>query len=135
LTEYYQKPLAELEMGIFLQNLQQAWKTHGWGLLTMDWTHQEQGILIIKIVNSPFAAMIPVTISRPSGHLEAGLLATWFSLLTGRDLNCIQTTSEALGADSNLFVITTTERLKEGEAWIDAGLSHDQILENLKTQL
>jgi len=36
-----------------------------------------------------------------------------------------------LGAESNLFVVTTAARLKEGEAWVDSGLSHEQILEKL----
>jgi hypothetical protein len=65
------------------------------------------------------------------GFLEAGLLATWFSQLTGQDLACVQTTSEALGAKSNLFILTAANRLKEAETWVDAGLSHEQILEKV----
>ncbi len=131
LSDYYQKPLAELEMGIFLQNLGQAWKTHGWGLIEVDWTYKDQGVLVVSIRNSPFAALTPAHFTRPMGFLEAGLLGTWFSQLTGQDLACVQTTSEALGAKSNLFVLTTATRLKEGEAWVDSGLSHDQVLEKL----
>lgn len=131
LSDYYQKPLAELEMGLFLQNLRQAWKTHGWGLIEIDWTYKDQGVLVVSIRNSPFAALTPAHFTRPMGFLEAGLLGTWFSQLTGQDLLCVQTTSEALGAKSNLFVLSTATRLKEGEAWVDSGLSHDQVLEKL----
>ncbi len=131
LTDFYQKPLAELEMGLFIQNLQQAWKTHGWGSLTLDWNYKDQGILIARILNSPFAAMTPTHFTRPMGFLEAGLLATWFSQLTGRELVCIQTASEALGAETNLFILTAAERIKDGEAWVDEGQTHDQILEKL----
>jgi predicted hydrocarbon binding protein len=131
LSDYYQKPLSELEMGLFLQNLKQAWKTHGWGLIDIDWTYKNQGVLVVSIRNSPFAAATPPHFKRPMGFLEAGLLATWFSQLTGQDLGCVQTTSEALGAKSNLFILTAAARLKEGEAWVDSGLSHDQILEKL----
>lgn len=131
LTACYQKPLAELEMGLFLQNLQQAWKTHGWGLISIDWSYQNQGILVVKILHSPFTKMTTTPPTRPMGFLEAGLLATWFSQLTGRDLNCVQTTSEALGSGGNLFVITTSERLKEAEAWVDAGQTHEAIIAKL----
>jgi len=131
LSDYYQKPLAELEMGLFLQSLRQAWKTHGWGLIEIDWTYKDQGVLVVSIRNSPFAAVTPPHFKRPMGFLEAGLLATWFSQLTGQDLLCVQTASEALGAKSNLFVVTAAARLKEGEAWVDSGLSHEQILEKL----
>ncbi|MDX2272493.1 MAG: 4-vinyl reductase [Cyanobacteriota bacterium] len=135
LSDFYQKPLAQLEMGLFIQNLQQAWKTHGWGLLSIDWSHKEQGILIVTIQNSAFDILTPLNVNRPMGFLEAGLLATWFSQLTGRELACIQTSSEVLGANENLFVITTQTRLKEGEAWVDAGLSHAEILNKLLTEL
>jgi len=131
LSDYYQKPLAELEMGLFLQNLKQAWKTHGWGLIDLDWTYKDQGVVVVSIRNSPFAAATPPHFKRPMGFLEAGLLATWFSQLTGQDLACVQTTSEALGAKSNLFILTAANRLKEAETWVDAGLSHEQILEKV----
>ncbi len=131
LTELYQKSLSELEMGLFLQNLQQAWKTHGWGSLHLDWTHKGQGLLVVQIKNSPFDALSPANSPRPMGFLEAGLLSSWFSQLTGRDLACVQTSSETLGAPASLFVITTSERLQEGENWVDSGLNHEQVLEKL----
>ena len=131
LGECYGQSLADLEMGLFIQNLQQAWKTHGWGILTLNWLHKDQGVLIVEIRNSPFSALAPAHITRPMGFLEAGLLSTWFSQITGRELGCIQTQSEALGAETNLFLITTTERLQEAEAWVDSGLSHQQVLEKI----
>ncbi|MEN9271226.1 MAG: 4-vinyl reductase, partial [Thermostichales cyanobacterium HHBFW_bins_127] len=80
---------------------------------------------------SPFSSLFPGTPQRPMGYLEAGMLAAWFSQLTGRDLNCVQTTSIALGAPVDTFVITAAERLKDAEAWVEAGESHDQILAKL----
>lgn len=131
LEECYGQSLANLEMGLFIQNLQQAWKTHGWGILTLNWLHKDQGIVIVEIVHSPFSAMVPPPITRPMGFLEAGLLSTWFSQITGRDLSCVQTQSEQMGAESNLFVLTASERLKDAEAWVDEGMTHPQILEKL----
>ncbi len=131
LGDIYQRPLAELEMGVFLQNLKQAWRVHGWGILTLDWSQQDQGILIIRVTYSPFAALLPKHHTRPMGFLEAGLFATWFSQLTGRELGCVQTSSEALGSASDQFVVTTAERLKLAESWVDEGLTHEQVMERL----
>jgi len=133
LEECYGCSLADLEMGLFIQNLQQAWKTHGWGILTLNWLHKDQGVLIIEIAHSPFSAMVPPPVTRPMGFLEAGLLATWFSQITGRDLGCVQTQSEQMGAEANLFIVTTTERLKDVETWVDEGMTHPQVLEKILT--
>lgn len=127
----YQRPLAEIEMGVFLQSLQQAWRTHGWGILSLDWTHQDQGILIVRVAHSPFAALAPQNPARPLGFLEAGLFATWFSQLTGRDLGCVQTSSEATGSASEQFIVTTADRLKAAESWVDAGQTHEQVLQKV----
>ncbi|GAB4210862.1 MAG: hypothetical protein OHK0012_02240 [Synechococcales cyanobacterium] len=131
LTDYHHKSLTELEMGVFLQNLQQAWKTHGWGTFAIDWSYQDQGLLVVHIQNSPFTALFPADVPRPMGYLEAGMLATWFSQLTGRELNCVQTTSMVLGAPVDTFVITAAERLKDAETWVDNGQTHDQVVQQL----
>ncbi|NJL99537.1 MAG: 4-vinyl reductase [Synechococcaceae cyanobacterium SM2_3_2] len=131
LGDAYQRPIADLDMGVFLQNLKQAWRAHGWGILTLDWTHQDRGILIIRVTHSPFAALLPKHHTRPMGFLEAGLFGTWFSQLTGRDLGCVQTSSQALGSPSDQFVVTTVERIKNAETWVDEGQTHETVLEKL----
>jgi predicted hydrocarbon binding protein len=131
--EYYQKPVGQMEMIEFLQCLQQCWKTHGWGTLEMDANHGRQGFLLIRTTNSPFVSSAPKW-ERPVCYLEAGLLSTFFSQLTGRDLHCIQTTCESLGADCNCFILGLESRLKGVEAMVDEGQDHDTIFRQLCQQ-
>lgn len=130
LTDYYGQALADMSMAEFLQCLQQCWAVHGWGKIELDHSLQSRGFLITKIWNSPFARLAP-QVKRPVCHLEAGILSAFMSHLTGRDLHCIQTSCESLGADCNRFVIGIPKRIEPAEAMVEQKMSHDAILERL----
>ena len=130
LGEFYDKPLAEMEMIQFIQCFKECWKTHGWGTLDIDLKYYQQGFLIPKIFNSPFAQVAPQN-KRPMCFLEAGILSAFFSNMTGQDLHCIQTTCESMGADCNHFVIGLAKRIKPVKAWIEEGHDHATIMELL----
>jgi predicted hydrocarbon binding protein len=130
LTDYYSMPLADMPMVEFLQNLQQCWVTYGWGKLELDQSFQSRGFLVIKIWNSPFATQAPKG-NGPVCHLEAGVLCSFFSQLTGRELHCIQTACESMGADCNRFVLGLAKRLKPVEEMVEQNLDHDSIMEKL----
>ncbi len=129
-SEYYNTPIAQMEMVEFLQCLQQLWKTHGWGTFELDNSYYQKGFLIIQIRNSPFAQLAPKG-TQPVCFLEAGILSSFFSQLTGRDLHCVQISCESLGAESNDFVIGLAERVKPIEAWVTEGEDREAILEKL----
>lgn len=138
LSDYYGQSLAEMPMVEFLQSLQQCWKTHGWGKLDLDLTYQQQGFLVVQIWNSPFATHIPkeegihsTLQHQPACFLEAGILGTFFSQLTGRELECIQTSCESLGADCNRFVLGLAKRLEPVEQMVLEGQSHNAIMDAL----
>ncbi|MBV8885495.1 MAG: 4-vinyl reductase [Chroococcidiopsidaceae cyanobacterium CP_BM_RX_35] len=131
-SDYYDQALAEMEMVEFLQCLKQCWKTHGWGTFDFDPTHYQQGFLIVQIYNSPFAAAAPQG-NRPACSLEAGVLSAFFSQLTGRELHCVQTSCESLGANCNRFILGLLQRLKPVEAWLEEGQEHETIMDRLTT--
>lgn len=130
LSDFYRQSIADMPMAEFLQALQECWRTSGWGSLHLETDHYAQGFLVVAIQNSPFTthALQP---NRPSGALEVGILQAFFSQLSGRDLECVQTSCESLGADRNQFVLGLKERLKPVEAWVQAGQSHHAILQLL----
>lgn len=130
LTDYFKKPVAELSMAEFLQSLQQCWKTHGWGQLEIDNTYQKNGFLVIQIARSPFASYAPRT-GQPVCFLESGILQVFFSQLTGRDLYCVQTACESLGAETNCFVLGLEKRLKTAESLVRDGQPHNAIMQAL----
>ncbi len=130
LSDYYGTSLAEMPMVEFLQCLRQCWITYGWGRIELDQTHQSRGFLILKSWNSPFAALAP-KIGTPVCFLEAGVLCSFFSQLTGRELDCIQTACESMDADCNRFVLGLAKRLKPAETMVQNHIPHDSIMERL----
>jgi predicted hydrocarbon binding protein len=129
-SEYYGQPVAEMQMVEFIQCLQECWKTLGWGTFELDQTYYQQGFLEVRIGHSPFAEKAPQW-NRPVCFLEAGILSSFFSQLIGRDIHCLQTTCESLGADCNRFVLGLAERLKPAEAWVTEGQEHQKIMAQL----
>lgn len=130
ISEYYDKTVAQMEMIRFIQCLQQCWKTHGWGTFDLDAQYTNTGFLILITKNSPFAS-VAKDWNRPVCFLEAGIFSSFFSRLTGRDLHCVQTTCESMGADSNQFILGLSNRLQSVEALVDQGKDHDTILKSL----
>jgi uncharacterized protein len=129
ITDYYGTVLSEMPMVEFLQSLQQCWITHGWGKIDLDQSYQHRGFLIVKIWNSPFAKLAPKK-DQPACHLEAGVLTSFFSKLTGRELHCVQTTCESMGSDCNRFVLGLPKRLEPAETMV-TNLDHDAIMQQL----
>jgi uncharacterized protein len=129
-TDYYGVALADMPMVDFLQCLQQCWITYGWGRIELDQSHQHRGFLVIKTWNSPFAQQAP-RLNRPVCFLEAGVLSSFFSQLTGKDLGCIQTSCESMGSECNHFILGLAKRVELAEAMVEKNLEHDEILQNL----
>jgi predicted hydrocarbon binding protein len=129
-SEYYEKPLAQMEMVEFLQCLKQCWKTYGWGVIDLDVSYYQQGFLVFKGWHSPFAQAAPAS-KRPVCFAEAGILSAFLSQLTGRNLHCVQTSCESMEAECNHFVIGLPERLQSVEAWLAEGQDHATIMSRL----
>lgn len=129
ITGYYSTPLAHMPMIEFLQALQECWITHGWGKIELDQTYQSRGFLIIKIWNSAFARLAPRH-GQPACHLEAGILAAFFSQLTGKELHCLQTACESMGAEHNSFLLGLPHRLEPVETMV-TNLDHEAIMQRL----
>jgi uncharacterized protein len=130
LTDYYGQAFAEMPMAEFTQALQQCWCTHGWGKLSLDVTYRSQGFLVVEIHHSLFAKLAS-NLNRPACFLETGILQSFFSQLTGRDLFCLQTTCESMGQPSNQFILGLEKRLKSAEVMVEQRRSHADIMEAL----
>ncbi|MDX1977374.1 MAG: V4R domain-containing protein [Pseudanabaenaceae cyanobacterium bins.68] len=131
-TDYYQATLSEMDMATFLGCLQECWKTHGWGRIDLDATHQKRGFLMLKTTNSPYAKPLE-TATRPSCYVEAGILTAFFANLTSRDLEAVQISCESLGADCNRFVLGLSDRLRSVDTLIEEGLDWQAIMQRLLT--
>lgn len=134
ISNYYGKPMADMAMVELIQCVKHCWTTHGWGVIELDMSYNQQGFLVVTIRNSPFSQTEAG--DNPAinfNFTEAGILSAFFSQLTGRDLHCAQTSCEAMGAQTNHFVLGLVERLQPTEAWVKAGVDHETIMERLCT--
>ena len=129
IASYYSLPLAHMPMVEFMQALRECWIAHGWGTIDLDQTYQQRGILIVQIWNSAFAQLAPPQ-SQPVCYLEAGILAAFFSQISGKSLHCVQTSCESLGADCNRFLLGLPHRLEPIEAMVPT-LEHEAIMQHL----
>lgn len=130
LSEYYGKPIAQMEMVELLQSLKQCWKTHGWGIMNLEMDYYQQGFLVVTVENSAFAETANDE-NKPQCFLEAGIFSAFFSGLTGRNLHCVQTSCESMGAESNHFVVGILDRLKPVEGWLEENRDHETIMKRL----
>jgi uncharacterized protein len=130
ISSYYGKPLLEMETVEFLQCLKQCWKTHGWGTIEFDFSYYQKGFIVITTFNSAFAEAAGSN-SSPSCSAEAGILSSFFSQMTGKNLQCVQTACESLGAEQNYFILGLSDRLKSAETAADKGLGHAEIMKCL----
>ncbi len=129
-SEYYDTPVSEMEMVLFLQCLRECWVAHGLGKLDLDQSFQHRGFLVVTISHSPFVAQVKDS-QRPACFLEAGVLSSFFTQLSGRELHCVQTSCESLGASTNHFILGLETRLAAVEELLEEGLDHDSILARL----
>ncbi len=130
LEEYYSQSLAEMDMITFIQSLKECWLTHGWGKFEFDPEYQAQGFIFVKTYNSPYVRAIAGN-TLPTGYLEAGILTSFFTRLTGRELLAVQTTCESLGANHNTYIIGLPERLQIVDSFLAEGLTHETILQRI----
>ncbi len=131
-SEYYEKPLADMSMLDFLQSFKECWKTHGWGKIDLDQSYIAQGFLVVKTWNAPFATHGP-NLGIPVCFLDAGVFSAFFSQLSGKDLHCVQTSCESLGAECNHFIVGLEERLRKIEERIEQGTAHVDLMNDLIT--
>lgn len=130
LRDSYQQDIADLPMVDFLQSLKACWLTHGWGVFNLNTTYHQQGFLVVEIQNSPFT-LNSVRTGQTCGALESGILQSFFSQLTGRELVCVQTSCESLGANCNRFVLGIESRLESVESLVQQGQPHGAIMKML----
>ncbi len=126
-SEYYETPLAQMEMPEFLSCLKQCWKTHGWGVIEFNFDYYSQGFILAQTVNSPFAQAAPQN-QDFACQPEAGILTAFFSQLTGENLLAIQTSCESMGAPANYFIIGLEERMKSSKTYLEEGYNHNMII-------
>jgi predicted hydrocarbon binding protein len=117
LTEYHRQSLAEAPVARFQADLQSAFRRLGWGVLTLDFSKYDKGLLVAEVRHAP-----------PGETAEAvltGALGGLFSHFTGRNLDAVGTPPRG---ELRRFVIALPERLNRAADALDRRRSHEEVV-------
>ncbi len=129
--EFYQQPLQEMSLPMLQGCLVEMFSQNGFGKLRLDLDRHDRGLILVEVGNA-FMADVVEQADRPVDTLLAGILAGFFSHLSGQNLDCVQTDCQACGADASRFIIALAERMVDVSQWRDEGRSHEDILTALE---
>jgi len=115
LEGYYGTPLEQLPFALFQRLLDDMFRVHGWGRLSIDVEHDAVGVLVVEVEQAVMAHVLKRG-ERPVDVLLAGVLAGLFSEFAGRELTCFQTDCVARKQERSRFVLAPPERL-DRDAW------------------
>jgi uncharacterized protein len=130
MSDFYGKPLREFVLALFQACLVELFSHHGWGKPILDLSKHDQGLILIEVKDSIYAELVGKAES-PTDTLLAGIFGGFFSHLTGQDLDCMQTTCKACGADTSRFIIGLASRLTAVPAWVQNGKTHEEMVAQL----
>jgi predicted hydrocarbon binding protein len=117
LGEFRGEPLAEAPVARFQADLQSAFRHLGWGVLTLDFSKYDKGLLVAEIRYAPAG--------ETADALLAGALGGLFSHFTGRELDAVGTPARG---DVRRFVIALPERLDRVADALDRRRSHEEVI-------
>ncbi len=133
MTEYYGRPVYELPMTEFKKIVEAFFAYNGWGVLTLNFSHSDTGIITARLKNSAFAEILGTTNGRVDG-IVSGLLGELFNQMSDReDIVCYETECISRGDNHCSFVMGISSRLKPVASWIDEGISQSEIVSRLET--
>lgn len=131
LTEFYGRPLRELPMMHFEACLVEAFARHGWGLVSVDYSRQERGLIVVDLDHAIYAELLGKS-AEMADPLMSGLLAGFFSHLAGQELGAVQTQCPTQGHATSRYVLTLASRVEAAEAMVRTGKTHDEVLAALE---
>ena len=127
------KSYVELPLEEYLLFVTRYFSFHGWGLLELDISQtQSRGIVEAKLRHSIFAEVIKEKKEQEMvNHMISGILASFFSFVSGQDLDCIQTQCSSCQKSESLFLVSSLERVEEVEELVESGADHQEVLEKI----
>lgn len=130
MNDYYGRPINEFPLAVFHACLIELFSHHGWGRIRLEWERKDVGIIGVA-VDSALMSTLVRDAAAPVDAMLAGVLAGFFSDLSGEDLECAQTQCLACGAAESRFVLALASRLAGAEQWTRDRLNHEEIVEKL----
>ncbi|MBI1292503.1 hypothetical protein GC173_14890 [bacterium] len=133
LVDFYNRPLHEMPMRELVSLLEGFFRYQGWGLLTLDFSLAERGLIQARLENSAFVEIVGVS-DGPVDHIVCGLLAEFFNQVSERtDLECVETECCSAGAPACRMVVAITPRINVVRDQLALGLPHETLVNEILT--
>ncbi|MGL6074576.1 MAG: V4R domain-containing protein [Fimbriiglobus sp.] len=131
ISEHYGVPARDMSTGLIERALDEAFRYHGWGKLTIDLSDYDHGYVQIAVHDSVMPAVIG-NAERPTDALMAGFFAAVFTYYADTELDCIQTECPSRGASASRFVVGLADRIAPATKYVADKLGHTVIMNRLK---
>jgi len=105
-------------------------QTLGWGSWEIDFSKNEQGIIIVNVYDSAVAKSLG-EVGKPVCYLYAGMFAGVLTHLARRALSGIEIQCYAMGATYCRFVIGSEKRINAVEFWLEEGATASEVIAKL----
>jgi predicted hydrocarbon binding protein len=130
-SEFYGHSFREFPLALFQSLLIQEFAHNGWGILDLHYEHFDKGVVWLSLRGAIMAAIRQDAGDSMTDILTAGILGGMYSYFLNREVDCLQSQSEASGCEESRFVISGKERIEQVRGKIDASTGHDQIVDLL----
>lgn len=119
-------------LAVHEERLRNWFARHGWGSLGIDLTDvAAHGLIVARLERSLVPSLAPALADRQLDAFVAGVLAGYFSALSGRELGSVEIACTAAGEPRCVFLVSSPARLEAIDGHIGQ-LSVDEVIAELK---
>lgn len=126
----YEVHFSKLWMGMMLETWWWPLQIEGWGGWRFDFRQGKQGLIFIDLFESAVAKTVG-NIGKVMCYFYAGLFAATFSVLSKKELACIEIQCYSMGEDHCKFLVSTNKRVNAAAFWRNEGATSKDIVKKV----
>ncbi len=130
----FEVQFAKMGMGMMLETWWWPLQIEGWGSWRYDFRQGKQGLIFIDLFESAVAQSLG-NVGKVVCYFYAGLFAAVFTLLSKKELACIEIQCYSMGEDFCKFLISTSKRVNAAAFWRSEGATSADIMKKVKDVL
>jgi predicted hydrocarbon binding protein len=130
----FEVQFSKMGMGMMLETWWWPLQIEGWGGWRYDFRQGKQGLIFIDLFESAVAQSLG-NVGKVMCYFYAGLFAAVFTLLSKKELACIEIQCYSMGEDFCKFLISTNKRVNAAAFWRSEGATSADIMKKVKDVL
>jgi len=124
----------KMGMGMMLETWWWPLQIEGWGGWRYDFRQGKQGLIFIDLYESAVAKSLG-NVGKVMCYFYAGLFAAVFTVLSKRELGCIEIQCYSMGEDFCKFLISSAKRVNAAAFWRSEGATSADIMKKVRDVL